>query len=344
MRKMKKIVLSIILCLSFKTYGNSSKISSYKLKKIIKKESKRSLMKSLREIEKISRPNRTIGSVGHKKMQEYLFAFMTKLCKECVAVDEYMTSSDVIAKRINKNPSVKSATMAYLKSSSETIKLKNFYFTNKGFNANDFISVVVNYDSLNIRNGKINTDINTPAARNNSSSLVIALNMLSQLEQFKFERSILLAFVDAGRFGEFGQQKYLQFLEEKKLSPHFVLELKALGHDTKNSDITKKTGNYKLYPLNRDLKSRKTLTDLLAKSKKITSSIKIEIQNDSKYFVTAHKSIPYYILSYDRENDPIQNVELGGSDFAEMVNQTSLYNMYKFLNFGVLGYLYGLDK
>lgn len=347
----------IIICLSFNfTALSKSEVQpinhSFKLRKVIKKYSRKNLISDLRIFEKSTRPNRIIGTTGHRNAQKFLQSQLhNSLCGECgVIIDDfnYVHSKAIGGLRGAPHEFELKKIATKNKNYFETQQLKNIYWKKAG-SSNETLVISVNYDSFQISKEGIDLSKRFPAANNNSSGVVVALALIKIIKNIKLKKGVLVAFTDSGVLGNQGIYRLGSFLKESKVNAQGILDFRMLGQDSKANDIKGKYNNMKIYlPSGFSSGDSKVFSyfEKIKKRNKENISFEKNQKNNSFSFLNhfLKKDLFMGVYAQNFEDDFKIESYLKSLDIPEMLNQKTLYKAYKYLSFNSISYLLQLQK
>lgn len=372
MVKLLKIaLLPIIVFLSFNSLGfaKSKKINRYRLNKIIKEVSRKSLMKDLRSIVYTGSPNRFYGTSGHKLVQDYLLDFLEQNKSNGVSVYVDGGAPDIeIGKKLYQEDFDKkikgkfgpSSAMykkwdkftrymkALVEKQKET-KIKNMIWFKKG-ESDETLVVTAHYDTVshNPSDFSINKTSKMPGADYNASGVSIAMGLIKTLNKLEAKKSVMVVFLDFQSLGFLGSHSFAKYLKSKKIKG--VINLEMLGHDSRFFDKKKKTGNMRVYSRRASDPGHKNdvaLIKLMEKGNK-TFSTSVSFRHLANHFDSSdsfrfwQQGIASVTYTQNWEDDFNTKGYQGPNDFPETINQLTLYNSYVYLARGIAGFQIGL--
>lgn len=324
------IHLSNAFCFEYQSF--EQKISNnYSLRNVIEKMTRNELEKQLREFVSSGRPNRLVGSSGHKKSQDYL---EYKL-RSFNSFGASTTKIDFVGFYNNK-----------------PYTGINFLWEKKGLiSPNEIIILTANYDTLiKDKSGKLLYTGEMPGADNNASGVAIMLSMIEILNKLNLPKTVKLILLDMGEFDSQGTKNYLSstdFISDKTSKKiKGAINLFMLGHDSRTEDNQKKLNNMNLYSgsdfdfANTLIKSGKsnynTVTFTLTDLKDVPF-----FPMDSKMFREA--GVPAVTFSQNREGD-FNPRYMTSNDFVETLNMNTYINVFRYVTSAVLAWNYDVVK
>lgn len=318
---------------SFEYQAYEQKIkNNYAVRNVIEKMSRADLEKNLREFISSGRPNRLVGSPGHKKTQEYL---ENKL--------KTFVSTGAASSRIEFVGSIDKKSQTGV----------NFIWEKKGLASPDEVIILTaNYDTLlkDPKTGKLILTGEMPGADNNASGVSLMLSMMEILNKLDLPKTVKLVFLDMGEFESQGAKSFAtskEFLTEKASKKIVgVINLSMLGHDSRTGDKEQKMSNMNLYAgpdtdfANSLIKSGKenynTVTFTPTQS---TEAAKLPL--DSSFFREA--GVPAVTFSQNREGD-LNPRYMTSNDFVETLNINTYSNVFRYVTSSVLVWNYDVVK
>lgn len=320
------------------------------------------LVSHLRNFIDATRPNRTLGTSGHRRSQDYLKEQLKKrlfnadlLVQKFKLEDEdlkmigqyyrtqfeqeiqaFYSEEDEIYQKAHALLQQRKSWGRQLKASEVTFK--NFIWHQKASIESDNDQEQVReslppllllsfYDSLAVEDGRLQLEESSQAqgADRNATAVIALLMMTEVLSHFHFHRDIYLVFADMGEFASFGVTKVLQKEELKKAD---VIELLMLGDHPRRG-----AASFHIYPVNESSHDfAKKVADLssLARSGlrfELTKAPLLEFSQLSKHSLPDGDSI---VLT--------QNMTQGGNpramtsnDFVETLNLNAFHSAFRSL-------------
>lgn len=317
---------------------------------------KPSLVKELRSFVKASRPNRIIGTIGHKKSRDYLQSQFLKLggafelqkFKPDYELAKKMYQDDFDTKIKGKHaPSSRTYKKwfkftKYIKK--EIDKLKNtdghnFIWIKKAKEkSKDWLILMAHYDSISHdkKTFKIDYKSSGPGADYNGTGVASALQMAKAFKNRSFKKNLLILLPDIHSFGYLGAQAFINNMSDyiPKGSKISIFNLEMLGHDTETYDKKKQLYNYKVYTRKGNLD--KSHIDILlqhnnsCKGKLFFDLEKNDFNNSDhvRFWEKGHSAITF---SQNWEDDFNANAYQSDSDIVETINQDSFYEAFKYI-------------
>lgn len=327
------LILTVPAAFSFEYQTYDQKIkNNYGIRNVIEKFPRAGLEKNLREFVASGRPNRLVGSSGHKKTQDYLETKLKSFVSAGVTTNK-MEFSGVVDKK--------------------TYSGVNFIWEKKGLLAPDEVIILTaNYDTL-LKDPKTGTPIfkgEMPGADNNASGVAILLSMIEILDKLDLPKTVKLVFLDFGEFDSLGARNFATSKEllaektSKKIAG--VISLSMLGHDSRTGDADKKMNNMTLYAV-----ADEAFASMLIKSgkenystvtfKQTEASEASKLPLDAGFFKEA--GIPAVTFSQNREGD-LNPRHMTSNDFVETLNINTYINVFRYVVSGVLAWNYDVVK
>jgi hypothetical protein len=338
-----------------------------KIKRYISKEVKEAyIIKEVRSIINKSKPNRFYGTSGHKNYQNYLENELKILAKKNeksnlkvlnFKLDEkigHKYYQDDFDSQIKGKFKIDSSEYKKWSGFTKYMKLlvskkihtmgKNFEYTIKGSSNDKELILISHYDTVS--HNKVNFTVDEkskmPGADYNASGVSINLNILRLLNKVPLKRTIRFVFLDAASLALLGAYDYIKNLDKSNIFG--VINLEMLGHDSVYFDKKKKNQNFKVYMRSKgeDDSFYNTLTKLNSrlKYKTLFKPVKNSFDSsDHKRFWDA--GIPSVVYTQDWENDFNAKRYQSANDFAESLNQKTLYAA--FYHICAISMIYTLD-
>ncbi len=324
------ISLSNVFCFEYRPF--EQKISNnYALRNIIEKMPRSEIEKKLREFVSSGRPNRLVGTSGHKKTQVFL--------------EDKLRSYNSVGVSTSKLD---------FKGfyNGEPITGINFQWEKKGLiSPDEIIILTANYDTLlKDKSGKLLYVGEMPGADNNASGVAIMLSMIEVLNKLNLPKTIKLIFLDMGEFDSQGTKSFInskEFISDKTSKKiNGVISLSMLGHDSRTGDSQKKFNNMNLYA-GPDLEFANSL---IKSGKDNFNTITFSLVNlldssnlpvDSKMFRQA--GVPAVTFSQNREGD-FNPRYMTSNDFVETLNMNTYTNVFRYVTSAILAWNYDVVK
>ena len=318
---------------SFEFQAYEQKINTnYALRNIIEKLSRSDLEKNLREFLASGRPNRVVGSIGHRRAQNYL----NDKLKTYNSI-QTSTSKDEFEGHFNGKP----------------YSGVNFHWEKKGLiNPDEIIIITANYDTLikDQKTGKLIFEGEMPGADNNASGVVIMLSIIEIINKLNLPKTVQLVFLDMGEFDSQGAKRFISSkkLISEKTSKKIVgvINLSMLGHDSRSGDSQKKFNNMNLYAgpdvafahslINSGKENYNTVTFTMSDTLE-TSKLPI----DSKLF--RDFGLPAVTFGQNLEGD-LNPRYMTSNDFVETLNMNTYVNVFRYVTSAVLAWNYDVVK
>lgn len=325
------IPLSNTFSFEYQTYEQKIK-NNYAVRNVIEKMPKADLEKNLREFVANGRPNRLVGSSGHKKIQEFLAAKL----KSYNSVGASSSKSEFTG-LVDK----------------KSLSGINFIWEKKGLiNPDEVIILTANYDTLlkDLKTGNRIFKGEMPGADNNASGVSIMLSMIDILNKLDLPKTVKLIFLDMGEFDSQGAKNFAaskEFLQEKASRKIVgVINLSMLGHDSRKGDKEQKLNNMNLYAgpdvafANALIKSGKeNYNNVTFTLKESTDDSKLAI--DSSIFREA--GVPAVTFTQNLEGD-LNPRYMTSNDFIETLNINTYNNVFRYITSAVLVWNYDVVK
>ena len=325
-------ILPVSNAMSFEIKDYEQKIkNNYSIRSVIEKLPGRDLEATLREFIASGRPNRLVGSPGHKKAQEFLEARLKSKNSAGTSFTKIEFSGTV-----DKKPQTG----------------VNFIWEKKGLvNPDDVIILTANYDTLikDLKTNKIILKGEMPGADNNATGVSLMLSMMELLDKLNISKTVKLVFLDFGEFDSQGAKNFAtskEFLDDKNKKLAGVITLHMLGHDSRTGDVEKKMNNMNLYAQGADafantlIKSGKeNYNSVTFKLTEATEASKLPV--DSAFFKEA--GVPAVTFSQNREGD-LNPRYMTSNDFAETLNINTYTNVFRYVTSAVLAWNYDVVK
>ena len=325
------ILPSAVFSFEYQSYDQKIK-NNYGIRNVIEKYPRAGLEKNLRDFVASGRPNRLVGSSGHKKAQEYLETKLKSFMSAGVSISK-MEFSGVV--------------------DNKTYTGVNFVWEKKGLvTPDDVIILTANYDTLlkDSKTGKLIFKGEMPGADNNASGVAIMLSMMEILDKLNLPKTVKMVFLDFGEFESLGARSFATSKEllaektSKKIAG--IISLSMLGHDSRTGDMDKKMSNMNIYAGPNEafagmlIKSGKenysTVTFRLTEA---TEASKLPL--DAAFFKEA--GIPAVTFSQNREGD-LNPRYMSSNDFVETLNINTYTNVFRYVASGVLAWNYDVVK
>jgi len=359
------MIMKFILILSFSTsilFAQTKLTSIYKVKSYIGKSKQNTIIKNVRDIVYAGIPNRFFGTVGHKNVQSFIQNKLEKadeLKNVSLQIDTFKIDTNAGIKSFEQDfnkkikPVFKSDTKDFKKwsgfkdymkktiESKKEIDAKNFILTVKGASEETLI-ITAHYDTV-IHNKEtmiIDEKSKMPGADFNASSVAIMLELIDRVSTLELKKTLKFVFLDAQSLGFLGSYQFAKGLSEKDIG---VINLEMLGYDSKTKDENKRLRNFKAYARDSRVDSKgvdKKLYELINKYVKksgTSMNFKLDQNNFDHSDNVRFNKIANLTLSQNWEEDFNPNFQ-SKNDFPETLNQRTLYNSYKYIGIGILGY------
>jgi acetylornithine deacetylase/succinyl-diaminopimelate desuccinylase-like protein len=348
----------------------------YRVKNVVQKIKKKDIQKTLRKFVRCCRPNRLVGTVGHKEVAPWLVKEIKKRDlenKNIVTVDEFSPDIDY-AKNLYLNDFKTSIESIYKpdhalykkwKSFTDSMILeidkrkklvgRNVIWEKKGILSPDEILVIgAHYDTIanDKETLKILTNSEMPGADDNGSGVSVALNLISLLSKLDLPKTVQIVFFDWEELGFLGSRayvkKYHQELKKKKFQGYINLEM--LGHDSKTQDKTKRNKNMKVYIRRSGEKGHQSDSKLAKRmvkaGKSVAPAVKFEIVsnsfNSSDHINFWEHQLPAMTYTQDWENDFNTRGYHGPNDFVETINMNTLSDSFRHIAGAVISWAFDI--
>ncbi|MFG1591460.1 M28 family metallopeptidase [Halobacteriovorax sp. CON-3] len=279
---MKYLIIALSMSLSvtakeFKNFKDTYKLSKSKRspKKLrslyyaVSKNSEKDIGALINSFVKETRPNRFVGTSGHKTAQDYIVSYIEsnvrknntslktvkfvpdiEYAKELFRKDLAASKDKLSAANLKKWQRLTNERIQQV----DGLKSTNGYnivWEKKGIkNPNEIIVVGAHYDTAayDLKNFKVVNKGRQPGADNNASGVVAALSLINILAELDLEKTVRVVFFDYGENGFLGSYDYVKNLNlEKGIRVYSYVELVMLGYDTMTQDKEQQLGNMKLY-------------------------------------------------------------------------------------------------
>lgn len=347
------------------------------IRTIIDKLTKEDLESTLRELVIKSRPNRFVGSSGHKKTRELLEAVLKELKSEGVNVyaqdftpdvmsagklyeDDF--NKEVVAKIPKTDPNYKrwkdfTVSMLNALNEGKNVKGVNYIWEKKGkVHPNEVIIIGANYDTLNNdpKTMVVTTKGEMPGADNNGTGVAMLINMIKIFNAIELDRSIRVVFYDFEELGFLGSKAFVENLKQNKNEKIIgAINLVMLGNDSKTVDKEKKFNNMKVY-LRDPYKDKSgaeadlAIANILTKSgKSINSMIDFKPEansmNSSSHIRFWENGIPALCFSQNWETDFNPRYHTS-NDFVETINMNTFDNGFRYITGAILAFDFDIVK
>lgn len=318
--------------------------TNYSLTNVIDKIPRNDLENILRRFIASGRPNRLVGSAGHKKAQEYL---ENKL-KGFNSASTTFNKVDFTISNVDK----------------KDVAGVNFIWEKKGaIKPDEVIVLMANYDTLikDPKNQKAIFNGEMPGADNNGSGVSILLSMLEIFNRLDLPKTVKLVFLDGEEFDSQGSKAYASssdFLNDKEKRKIFgVINLSMLGHDSRVGDKEQKLNNMKLYTRTKAdvgyALDESFANFLISNGKRNYSSVNFTMAENNNgaspmgFAQTAasfwQASLPVVTFSENRESD-LNPRYMTSNDFVETLNINTYLNVFKYVSSSVLSWNYDIVK
>lgn len=347
--------------------------TKYQIINILNKYKKNDLKKEIKEFIYQTRPNRMVGTKGHLKAQGHILKRIKEIDdegKNLLIVDEFIPDikhaikfyQDDFKKQIEGHYKKESATYKKWKNFTnemekklkefKSVKGKNIIWEKKGsIHPNELLIVSANYDTISLdkKTFIISKEIQQPGADNNATGVTLALALIEILSEVNIERSVRVVFFDFEEVGFLGShsfvKKYAKELDEK-LKFYGLVNLIALGHDTKRKDTEKRFGNMRAYirPSNRSGSSYDLLMarELTSFGENFSSRNKFQIipngMNSSSHINFWKRNLRAVTFSENWENDPNITRHHTSNDFLETLNMKTLFQNFRYISGMILSW------
>jgi hypothetical protein len=345
----KKLILLFVFNLSLNSLSATEKTPQ-------------TLIETIRDLIKVSKPSRMIGLPGHEKAIEFIEQKIKTIDKQSssrlirqdfipnisMAQKLYQSDLEQFQKQgspnlilLEKNKRFTSHMIQYLD------KMKDQKGTNliwmKPGTSKKWMMVTTHLDTISHDKETLMIKQNeaTPGADYNGSGVSIALALIDEFKDLKNEVGLMVVFFDYSTLGFLGAHHFLEQngkslfnVEDVKLNIHLTM----LGYDSKGLDEEKKTGNMKAY-----LSSAKTpkgkvemnFFNQLVKNQTHPSSFYFEsLDNDfnqSDHVRFWEKGIPSIVLSQNWEKDFNHRNYQTPNDLPEFLNSQTLYDEMRWI-------------
>lgn len=336
--------------------------------------SKNDIKKELRNFVACCRPNRMVGSKGHLLSSKWLIDRINQIKGNGVlhidsfkpdidyAIKQYQNDfQQKIVKRFSPNSfqyqkwnKATQSAIFHLNKRRDLIG-KNIIWEKQGLkNSEEILVIGVNYDTIAVdpETQIIDETSAMPGADDNGSGVAIALNLIKLFANLKLDKTIQIVFFDFQELGFLGSRDYV-----KKYGDYFnknkffgFVNLLMLGHDSKSTDLKKIHGNMKAYIRREGVNGHKS--DQLIYQQFQKSSIKSKTTNTFELVANSFDSsdivsfwgvgLPALVFTGDWENDYNSKRHHTSNDFPETLNFNSLYQSYRYLAYGALGWNFNL--
>lgn len=359
------MIVKFILILSFSTtiaFSQTKLTSIYKVKSYIGKSKSENIIENVRDIVYAGIPNRFFGTVGHKKVQMLLQTKLKKyekLKNVSLTVDSFKIDTEAGIKNFEQDfnkkikpiftPDTKdfkkwSSFKDYMTNiirSKKDIDAKNFILTIKG-SSEETLIISAHYDTVihNNETMKIDEKSKMPGADFNASSVGVMLELIEKISTLELKKTLKFVFLDAQSLGFLGSYRFAKSLDDKDIG---IINLEMLGYDSKTKDENKRLRNFKAYARDNRIDPKgidKKLYDLINKYVKksgTSMSFTLDQNNFDHSDNIRFNKIANFTLSQNWEEDFNPNFQ-SSNDFPETLNQRTLYNSYKYIGIGILGY------
>jgi hypothetical protein len=318
--------------------------TNYALTSAVEKIPRTQIEENLRSFIASGRPNRLVGSPGHKKSREYLENKLKAITSAGVTFRKDEFAIDGVDK--------------------EAIPGVNFIWEKKGVVKPDELMVLVaNYDTL-IKDPKTNKPIlkgEMSGADNNGTGVATLLSMLEIFNRLDLPKSVRVVFLDGEEFEGQGSKAYAkssELLSDKEKKRIFgVINLTMLGHDSRIGDKEQKLNNMKLYTrpksqadyaqdeglanflINNGKRNYSSVTFTMAETDNTVSPM--GFPETGAHFWEA--GLPAVTFSENRESD-LNPRYMTSNDFVETLNLNTYLNVFKYVTSAVLAWNYDIVK
>jgi hypothetical protein len=371
-------LMTLLLCLGSSQYVWSLPKdyykSSYRIKNISNMVSRKQLMGSLRNFVNASKPNRFIGTEGHKKARNFIWNFLQKYQEQSAKISKVKFGIDLgevrqeyekdFEKNFPKNHPKDDPEylkwkkfnkyMQSLVTSKRSTMGMNYQWEKKGIkNPDKILILTAHYDTISINPKTMNVDENEkmPGADYNASGVAIGLQLIKILEQIPLENSIRIVFLDYSALGFQGASYHARNLKNEKGKIVGVINLEMLGHDSKVFDKEKKLKNMQVYlrPLEQGGESdQKLLNQFSLLAQKLKVNINFEPQyklfQQSDSFRYWKQGIPSVTFTQNWDQDFNKKRYQSPNDIPETINQKTYYNAFKYMAISTLGWAMNVTK
>lgn len=371
---LSNLVFSYILFCSGSSYSaqKTTYKSQFHLKAYVEELNQSNVMGYLRGIVNAGRPNRLVGTVGHRNTVKYILSVLNKLDKDArIVVDEFVPDINK-GKKLYQKDFDKNVEGKIAKSSAQYILMKNFtlkmqetlikYKDVKGkniiwekegkLNSDKVLILTAHYDTIasDKKSMEMKLTGEMPGADYNASGVAVLLSIINRLSNADLKHSVKVVFLDYQALGYLGSEAYARNLKinlkESKQDVLGVINFEMLGHDSKTKDKRKKLNNMCIYSNRKNHKNYKLDLKLvnLLRSNRYSSKFNINFEhrangfNNSDNFRFSDAGFGAITLSQNWEED-LNEKRMTVNDFPETINQQTLYNSYRYSAFGVLSYL-----
>jgi hypothetical protein len=319
---------------------------------------KESLIIDLRSFIKASKPNRIVGSAGHKSCRAYLKNILLNNGAR-LEVQTFKPDLDV-AKKLYFDDFKSQIKGKYPKDSKMYKKWSNFtgYMSKeidklKNVNGENIIWIktakneskkwlilMAHYDSISHHKDSLNILYNDvgPGADYNGTGVVSLLNISKRLKRLNLKNNVLILFADYHGFSFLGAHHFVKDMHKyvPKGSEVAIFNVEMIGHDTKALDKTKKFLNYKIYTRKKNKKDDAHIDILLKYNKSCKGSLFFDlIKNDfnnSDHVRFWENDFGAITFSQNWEDDFNSMAYQSKSDIVETINQNSYFQAHKYIS------------
>lgn len=312
--------------------------NNYQIRSTIEKMPRNNLEDNLRSFVSNGRPNRLVGSPGHKKVQEFLESKLKSFNSQGAITSKFSFSGTMEGK---------------------SFEGVNFVWEKKGLTSpDDVIILTANYDTL-LRDPKTNKVIlkgEMPGADNNASGVGVMLSMIEILDKLNLPKTVKLVFLDAGEFESLGAKNFATQISSEKGSKKIagIISLTMLAHDSRTGDVDKKMNNMNLYTRAKSAEGyaldEAFAKSLMAPGKENYNTVTFTMMEpqeasklplDGNYFREA--GFPTVVFSQNREGD-LNPRYMTLNDFPETLNINTYTNVFRYITSSVLAWNYDVVK
>lgn len=312
--------------------------TSYGIKNVVDKVSRKNAEDALRDFISASRPGRLIGSAGHQKAM----AFIEERLKNAQQSGATFVREE----------------FTFAAEGVKADKGVNLIWEKKGVVKPDEVIILgANYDTLikDLKSGKILTSGEMPGADNNASGVVALLSMIEIFSQLDLPKTVKIIFFDGQEFDLAGPkahlEKYIPAIGTQRVVG--FIDVKMIGHDSKREDKTAKYNNMKIYTRTQSDKGFEQDKNFAAiiesNGRRLFPMIDFKVAElpATKILDAAapfwQLGIPAIVVSGDREADFNPRFQTS-NDFYETINLMTYNNVFRFLTSAVLAWNYDIVK
>jgi hypothetical protein len=318
-------------------------------------------------------PNRMVGTPGHLGARQFILDTILKIDPNksgLTYVDSFEPKVEVAKKAFLEDfkesvekhyeagseiyklgKSFTDSRVSYLKANEKTTG-KNIIWEKKGAIRPDEVYVITaHYDGLALKEDKsIHATARAPGADDNASGVALAFSMIKLFSVLDIPATVRVVFMDWEEFGGLGslafKEKYTSEFKNKKLVG--IINLEALGHDSKTGDKESRYGNMRAYISKPDepyyAKEKLFAEKLLEKGKKAHSAPRFKLVSNSEPLEGSpgfwEDSWPSVSFSQNWQDDSNFKRVHTSDDFPETLNFRTLFDSYRFITGALLSMLY----